>query len=431
MRWLLNCLYLDLLFCALPYWLWKVPQARRYRAGLLQRLGFLPRMDEGQQRLWIHCSSVGEASIPRKLVRKFRETHADWEVVFSTFTDTGAERLHKLYPDCRVFYWPLDLSFCVENSLQRVRPSAVVLVELEVWPNFMDACARRGVPVCVVNGRISQGASHTLRCVSRLVRRLWDPLKLCCARSGVDARRFGEAGIEKDRVANLGSLKYDALTMQADADKVEKLREQFRLNPDAPVLVAGSTHSGEEDVLCQVYIELKREFPDLRLIMVPRHIERAEKVAARIGSLNLPLSRKTELDADRTVVTGEEVILVDTIGDLVACYELASCVFVGRSLKAPGGGQNMMEPAALGKPVIVGQYTGNFDPEMALLKQKDAVIEVQNAEDLWRQCHRLLSDPEFAAALGRRARAAVLRSQGATERTLHRLEDMLSQNGLV
>ncbi len=430
MRWLLNCLYLDVLFCALPYWLWKIPQARRYRAGVPERLGFSPRMDDGRRRLWIHCSSVGEASIPRKLVEEFRESYPDWDVVFSTFTDTGAERLRKLYPDCTVFYWPLDLSFCVENCLNRVEPSAVVLVELEVWPNFMDACARMGIPVSIINGRISDRSAHALRCLSRLVPRLWKPVELCCARSGVDARRFAATGIGEERVFNLGSLKYDALHMQADSDKVKALQRQFRLAPDAPVLVAGSTHPGEEDIICQVYVELKREFSDLRLIIVPRHIERAEKVAARIGSFNLPFSRKTELDADRTSVTGDEAILVDTIGDLVACYDLATCVFVGRSLKPPGGGQNMMEPAALGKPVLVGPHTGNFKPEMALLKQEDAVLQVQDAEELWRQLHRLLSDRQFARAQGGRARAAVLRSQGATMRTFRKLQRMLEGKGL-
>ena len=149
MRWILNAFYLDFLLLAAPYWLWKLPQARRYRAGLLERLGFVRRMRGGVRRLWIHAASVGEASVPQNLVALFREAHPDWEVVFSTLTDTGADRLRSLYPDCPVFYWPLDLSWCVAESLERVEPDAVLLVELEVWPNYLLSCRERGIPVAV------------------------------------------------------------------------------------------------------------------------------------------------------------------------------------------------------------------------------------------------------------------------------------------
>lgn len=426
MRWLLNCLYL----CTVPYWLWKLPQARRYRAGIPERLGYAPAMDPGLRRLWVHCSSVGEASIPRTLVNLFRRSHPRWQVVFSTFTDTGADRLRELYPDSMVFYWPLDLTFCVSRALERVKPSLVLLVELEVWPNFMDACLRRGVPVAIVNGRISESSVRGLKSLSRLCGRLWEPVELCCARSPGDAKRLQRAGLPGDRVKTTGSLKYDALTMKADQERLDELRQLFGLEADASVLVAGSTHPGEEEVVCQVYLELKREHPSLRLILVPRHIERARQVASDVRSMNLPMARKTELDADATAVTGEEVILVDTIGDLVNCYGLASCVFVGRSLLPPGGGQNMMEPAALGKPVVVGPHTGNFEPEMDLLRREKGVLVVADADDLWKQCHRLLSDRDAAESLGQRARESVIRSQGAAERTLRELQGMLLRHGL-
>ena len=431
MHWLLDCLYAGAGLTATPYWLWKLPQARRYRAGLLERFGLAPRMDPDTPRLWIHAASVGEAGIPRTLVQQFRLSHADWQVVFSTFTDTGASRLRELYPDCPIFYWPLDFSFAVEKALQRVRPSAVALVEQELWPNFLCACGRYGVPVAVVNGRISASSARLARGLCRFFPDYWDALKLCCARSEDDAGRFRDGGLDADRIEVTGSLKYDTLPEEADPDAVERLRERFGISPDQKVLVGGSIHPGEEEILCDVFVGLREQFPSLRLLLAPRHIERAPAVASTVRGRKLPLVQKSRLDAGQQEAGGDEVILVDTIGDLVDCYGLADCVFVGRSLVPPGGGQNMMEPAALGKPVLVGPHTGNFEPEMRYLRRRDAVRVVDGPGELAGACRELLSDPERAEALGQRARKAVQESRGATPTTLRLLEGMLRQQGLL
>ncbi len=428
MHWLLDCLYAEAAALAAPYWLWKIPQARRYRAGLLERVGLAPQMDPDTPRLWVHAASVGEAGIPRTLVQQFRLSHTDWEVVFSTFTDTGASRLRELYPDCTIFYWPLDFSFSVEHAIRRISPSAVALVEQELWPNFLGACRRHDVPVAVVNGRISSSSARLARGLNRFFPRLWEPVKLCCARSEDDARRFGEAGLDADRIEVTGSLKYDTLPDEADEDAVGALRRSFNISPDQKVLVGGSTHPGEEEMLCDVYLGLREQFPSLRLVLVPRHIERAPAVARAVRNRNLPLVQKSRLGS-RDEAGGNEVILVDTIGELVDCYGLADCVFVGRSLVEPGGGQNMMEPAALGKPVLVGPHTGNFEPEMKYLRKRDAVRVVQSAGELAGACRDLLSDPRQAQDLGRRAREAVRESRGATPTTLRLLEEMLRSQG--
>jgi len=428
MHWLLDCLYAEAVMLAAPYWLWKVPQARRYRAGLLERIGLAPQMDPDTPRLWVHTASVGEAGIPRTLVQQFRLSHTDWEVVFSTFTDTGAGRLRELYPDCPVFYWPLDFSFSVDRAIRRVRPSAVALVEQELWPNFLGECRRHSVPVAVVNGRISSSSARLARGLNRFFPHLWDPVKLCCARSEDDAHRFADAGLDADRVEVTGSLKYDTLPDEADDEAVESLRRGFNISPDQKVLVGGSTHPGEEEMLCDVYVGLREQFPSLRLLLAPRHIERAPAVARAVQNRNLPLVRKSRLGTQEEA-DGNEVILVDTIGDLVDCYGLADCVFVGRSLVEPGGGQNMMEPAALGKPVLVGPHTGNFEPEMKYLRRRDAVRVVQSPGELAGTCRDLLSDPEQAQQLGRRARRAVQESRGATPTTLRLLEQMLHSQG--
>jgi len=429
MRWILNSLYANFLALAAPYWLTRVPRARRYRAGLLQRLGLAPRLGAGP-RLWVHCASVGEASIPRKLVERFRQRHPHWDIVFSTFTDTGADRLRELYPDCTVFYWPLDLSPCTDAALRRVRPDAVLLVELEAWPNFMLGCRARGIPVAIVSGRINPASVRTLRGLSRLCGRIWDAVSLCCARSASDAERFEQAGMPRERIVETGSLKYDVLTLEIDPARQAELRALFALAQDAPVIVAGSTHPGEDAVLCRVRERLAERHPGVRLILVPRHIERAAAVARELGAAGVPVARKTELESG-AAADGTEVILVDTIGDLTACYALATVAFVGRSLLPPGGGQNMMEPAALGKPVAVGPWNGNFEPEMELLRARNAVCVVEGEDALAKELDRLLSDPEAAGRLGERAREAVLESRGAAERTLEEIQAVLAERGLL
>jgi 3-deoxy-D-manno-octulosonic-acid transferase len=425
MHLLLDCLYVLGGALLLPYWLYKLPQAPRYRAGLLERLGRSPELPPEPKRLWIHCASVGEAAIPRRLVAELAERHPNWETVFSTNTDTGAARLRELYPESTVFYMPLDLSLAAWSALQRIRPDVVVLVELELWPNFVDACRRRGVPVAIINGRIGAGSRAMLGLLGRLWGRLWDAVSVCCARSADDAEGFAAAGMPPERVFECGMLKCDGLSVEADASKLRHLHELFAIDPRSAVLVAGSTHRGEEVAVATAYRDLKRDRRDLRLIIAPRHVERAGEVLAAVRARGLPVAAKTDLEAGRATASGDEVIVVDTIGDLVDCYALATCVFVGRSLVPPGGGQNVMEPAALGKPVLVGPHMANFAPEMRMLRDAGAAVVVRSRAELARQVAHLLAEPAEVERMGRAGRRTITDSRGATRRTMERLEPLL------
>lgn len=425
MRRILDALYCPALFGALPYWLCKIPQARRYRAGVIERLGFVTPRESSRKCLWIHCASVGEASIPRELVRRFRERHPDWQIVFSTMTDTGAERLRKLYPGSGVFYWPLDLSGCVDRALDRVRPDMLLLVEQELWPNAILGFRAAGVPVGIINGRIRQSSVPFVRTLIRLLRPISEAIRFCCARSEADAERYASVGLLRSRISVSGSLKYEALDAEVSPEEVEKLRSLFGFSPESPVLVGGSTHPGEESLIAQVWDNLRKEYPDLRLVLAPRHIERADQLAVELSSAGFQVVRKTDLEDSAAQPDDDCLVLVDTIGDLVACYAMATCVFVGRSLFPPGGGQNMMEPAALGRPVIVGEHTGNFDPEMEILNDSRAVIQVGDEEELQRVCARLLGNPAERKELGRNARNAIRKNQGAAAKTIQHVERLI------
>jgi 3-deoxy-D-manno-octulosonic-acid transferase len=425
---LLDCLYVLVGLCLLPLWLYRLPRAHRYRAGLMQRLGGSPRLEPGVPRLWLHCASVGEAGIPRRLVERLLQDYPGWQVVFSTSTDTGARRLRELYPDGTVFYMPLDLSWCVRRALERVRPRLVMLVELEVWPNFMLGCRKLGVPVAIVNGRISPASRRWVPRVQRHLRGLWDAVAVCCARSRDDAAGFVQVGMAAAKVHVCGSLKYDVLPTRTDEAKAQRLAALFGIEPGAPVLVAGSTHRGEEALLATVYRDLRLRHRRLRMIIAPRHVERAAEAATAVAARNLPVARKSELDGGRQLPR-DAVIVVDTIGDLLDCYALATCAFVGRSLLPPGGGQNVMEPAGLGVPVIVGPHTGNFRPEMEVLREKGAAVVVAGRRELTAAVDRLLSAPDEVLRMGSAARCVILESQGATQRTLERLAPLLQGAG--
>ena len=425
MIWLLDCLYLALGACLLPLWLVNLPRARRYRAGLRQRLGWPPRLPPDRKRLWIHCASVGEAAIPRLLVEQFRKRHPDWQIVFSTNTDTGTARLRALYPGATVFFMPLDLSPCVALALRRIAPSLLVLVELEVWPNMAAACAERRIPIAIVNGRINEGSQRLLGALRRLYPRLWRGVPVCCARSAEDAEGFARAGLPVDRIFNCGMLKCDQPARELPPEELARLRALFHIAPGVPVLVAGSTRAGEESILAEAFRDLTRKYRRLRMIVAPRHVERAREAMAAVRGRGLPAVAKTDLDTGWNAATGNEVIVVDTIGDLPACYALATAAFVGGSLIPPGGGQNVMEPAAQGKPVLTGPHTANFRPEMEMLAAAGAVQVVRDASELTDELDRLLLDPARVERMGAAGRRTVEANRGASERTLKHLEALM------
>ncbi|MFP4176931.1 MAG: 3-deoxy-D-manno-octulosonic acid transferase, partial [Candidatus Brocadiia bacterium] len=424
-RHLLDAIYAVVLFWISPLWLLHIPRAPRYRAGLLQRLGVVPVREGDEPCLWIHCASVGEAAIPSTFVERFAQRHPEWNIVLSTCTNTGARRLEELYPDCRVIYWPLDISFCVDAALQRVRPSLVLLVEQEMWPNFLLGCREQSIPVGVINGRIGEGSARFVRCLARLLPPVLDPVQFCCARSDEDARRYCSVGLDRGLVRVSGSLKYESLPDGANEEGVKTLEKLFAVRDSDSVLVAGSTHDGEEVAVATIWRRLRGEDGNVRLIVAPRHIERAAQVAGELEEAGFRVARKTEIEETDRGVEEDEIILVDTIGDLVDCYGLATCVFVGRSLYPPGGGQNMMEPAALGRPVIVGPHTGNFEPEMQVLRRENAVIEVDDEEELMRVLRSLIPDCDRRDELSRNARRAIEVNKGAVLETLRVVENTL------
>ncbi len=428
MRYLLDLVYLLALLLLSPWLLYKALTTGKYRRGMWCKLTGRAFLRGGPAPCaWFHGVSVGEIHLLCQVVARFRKRHPDWECVISTTTDTGHDEARKRFPDLAVFYWPLDLSWAVNRALRRVRPSLVVLAEGELWPNFLAAARRRGVPVMVVNGRMSPRSFARYRRLAWLTRRLWGRVDRYAVQTEEYAANFRALGAPSARVHVTGNIKYDGVEMDRHNGRTQNLRRLLAVGPDALVWIAGSTQDPEEDVALDIFQNLQGEYPHLRLIIVPRQKDRFDAVAALLRGRGQPFLRRSELTPGSVSPAGQRVVLVDTIGELGALWGLADVAFVGGSLDGRRGGQNMIEPAAYGAAVVFGPHVWNFRVDAARLVDDGAAVRVADAAVLEATIRRLLGDPAERERLGQAARRLVAGQQGATERTLDLLDELLRQ----
>ncbi len=422
---LLDIVYSGGVLLASPVLAYKALTSAKWRTGYRERLGGVAPREGDAPCAWVHAVSVGEMNLVRPLVQALAKERPDCEIVLSTATNTGRATAERLYPGRRVFYYPLDFSWAVGRSLSRIRPSLILLVELEVWPNLLSAAARRGVPVAIVNGRLSEGAFRRYRLIGPLVARWLRNVALFCVQSPTYAERLKALGAPADRVVVTGNMKFDAAPAAPEGLKAElqNLAASFGLGPDEPLLIGGCTWPGEDEALLDMYPRLKRQFPALRLLLAPRQADRFGPVEQLVRRAGLPCIRRSALKEGRTGGPGA-VILLDTLGELGRLYALGTLVFVGGSL-IPRGGQNTIEPSALAKPVLFGPHTANFRDVNEELLAHGAARRVADAAELEAALRDLLARPEAAAEMGRRARQVVDKHRGATRRTIEALGPFL------
>jgi 3-deoxy-D-manno-octulosonic-acid transferase len=428
MRFLLDAVYILAAIGVSSLVLYRMARQGRYRSGWGQRFGRLDRKDPQKKCIWLHAVSVGEVNAAQTLVAEIEKQFGDFEVVISTTTDTGFARARKLFgPKLQVFYFPLDLSWVVRRAFERIRPSVCLLMELEVWPNFVFAAHQRGIPVVVLNGRISDRSFSRYRRIKAITRTFFGKLDMVLAQTQEYAERFRALGCPADRVLVTSSLKYDTAQVADGVQGAETLAGQLNLG-DAKLWVAGGTGNDEEKIVLEVYRSLLQDgrFDGLRLAVVPRKPERFDEVAQLIEQMGLPLVRYSRLKAGTMHATNDKaVILGDTMGDLRKFYSLAGVVFVGRSL-VPMGGSDMMEAAALGKCTLFGPHTFNFRQTVDALLEGRGAIQVADQDDLLRTMKKCLSEPEYAGTIARSGQAVIRQNQGATARTMDVLRNLLA-----
>ena len=418
---LLNALYLVVALLALPWVAWRRFSGGRPVAAPWRR--FTGRVDvappePGVARIWLHGVSVGEvqllATLAAELTRQAEAEGRRIECVISSATTTGLEVAGRRFGPDRTFPCPLDFTWAVGRVFDRVRPAVLVLGELELWPNLLAAAARRGIPVVVANARMSERSAGGYARIRPLVRRMLGRVTVVSARSQADADRFTALGAACVRVA--GSMKFDGVRGDRDAAEVRRLRSLAGFAADDVVFLAGSTQAPEERLAAEAFLAVRGRHPAVRLVIVPRHVERTAEVAATLDALGLRWQARSRLEADG-VDPAARVLLVDTTGELSAWWGTATIAFVGGSLDGSRGGQNMLEPAAYGAAVCFGPHTRNFRDEVALLLAADAAVVVADGPALTAFVARCLAQPPSAEALGHRAAALVARERGATADT--------------
>jgi len=417
---------------ASPFWLAK-PSARRKVLGAFRhRMGKVSPRDQTHPAILLHAVSLGEVNATTALVRMLRDRRPDLHYIISTTTQTGWDRARQLYgtdSDIILIRYPLDFSHAVERVLDALHPALVVLMELEVWPNFLGRCKQRGIPAILANGRLTTRSFARYKLIRPVAAAMFRRLNRLCVQDEIYAERFIELGAPPHHVEITGTMKFDSALI---ADRVEgdhELAQAIGLGPALnPVWVCGSTGPGEEEIILRQYRELLKRFSRLRLVIVPRKPERFDEVAALIESFRFRVLRRSRREPMPVDPPIPPVILGDTMGELRTFYSLATIVFVGRSLVDLGSrqhGSDMIEPAALAKPIIVGPFTANFAGAVRKLRAAEALLEADDGPSLGESVRVLLHTPTEATAMGKRAQDVVRREQGATGRHVEAILGLL------
>ena len=401
-----------------PIWLYRMIRHGRYRADIGQRFGAVPVAYGLQPTIWIHGVSLGEVNAARTLVAELHAQLPDFRVVISTTTDTGMAAAKKTFGrDHVVFRWPLDFTFAVRRALKRQKPSLVVLIEGEAWPNFLAACNRRDIPAVIVNARLGASKGYPrYKKLGRLASGLFNRLTAIGCQDESYAKMYRGLNVLPEKVHVTGMMKFDTAGLGDHVDGQDALAAAMGIEPGEPLIVAGGTGDGEEAICLDVLSAVRMKCPAARMAIVPRKPERFEEVARLIASRGLTFARRSEQpDGSPAPEPRPDVLLGDTMGELRKFYALAGAVFVGRSL-VPMGGSDMIEAAALGKPTAFGPFTFNF-PQADQLAEHGCARE-PDAEALAGRLTAWLTDPQAAEADGRRGQDYVRGQAGATRRNV-------------
>ena len=417
---ILDAVYLLVAMLALPWVAWRKLSGGRPVAAPWRRFtGRLPPLEAkgDSPRVWLHGVSVGEVNLLHRLAEEIRRVDPAIDCVASSSTTTGLELATARFGPQRTFPCPLDFSWAVKAAIDQVRPDLIVLGELELWPNLLGIAQARGIPVFVANGRMSDRSLRGYRRLGGIARRMLSRLELVLARSDEDADRFRALGATAVEVT--GSMKFDGVACDRAAAGVRALASLAGLG-DGPVFVAGSTQAPEELLAIDALLAVSPDHPGLRLLIVPRHVERAAEIARLLDSKGVRWQRRSRLEADGADPEAR-VLLVDTTGELSRWWGTATVAFVGGSLDGKRGGQNMLEPAAYGVPLCFGPHTWNFREEVAMLLAAGGAEVVHDGRELEAFVRRALGDRSWSDAMASAARSLVEANRGAVGRTAERV----------
>lgn len=402
--------------------------SRGRKPAFAERFGFAPgdlAVPGGERPILVHAVSVGETIAVKPLLKGLKERFPGRRIVLSNTTETGRSVARNLPEADLCVYFPFDYRFAAREFLGRIRPALILVVETEIWPNFLGTAREMGIPVVMVNGRISDRSFGRYLRLSWFFSRVLGDFARFCMQSGEDARRIVAIGAPADRVEVAGNLKYDIPVAPLSPEEMAEMRSRFRIPPDIPLFTAGSTHQGEEEAVLAAYLRQIAAGNELFMVLAPRHPERAPQVAECLRRERVSFTLRSQL-ADRSgPFRPGEVLLVDTVGELMRFYAISDMVFVGGSL-APTGGHNILEPASLRVPVLFGPHMSNFRESAALILQHGGGLQVRDGEELAAALGTLLKDGERRRAMGENGARLLEENSGSTRLHLEVVEKLLA-----
>ena len=432
MYWLYNILLLIYWATLIPMLIYRLIHEEGFYQRIKQSIGFLP--DELKEKIsnrhaiWVHAASVGEIVAASPIVREMRKKHPDEVIIVSVVTATGFRMAHQIIKGADgILYFPLDLPYLTNRILTIVNPQAIVLVETEIWPNFLRIAADKKIPVMMMNGRISQRSAVRYRLITFFTRRVLSTIYVFCMQSRIDAQYIIDIGADPNKVIVTGNTKYDqTYGIVTDEEKKRYLKELGFDENTYPIMIAGSTHKGENVSVYKAFCNIRNHFPGAKLIIAPRYIHQADLIYDEGVKHGVTMVKRSDMVAGKQIAGPYDGVLLDTIGELGRVYSLGDLIFVGGSL-AHIGGHNILEPAAHGKPIVVGPNMFNFVEIFDLLSSRGACVMVRNEEEFIDTCLDILIHPEKAEEMKRHCLEIVEENQGATKKNLDELQRLLDE----
>jgi 3-deoxy-D-manno-octulosonic-acid transferase len=425
---LYNFLLTILLILVIPYFLLRSLISKRFRKALPQRMGFF-KSPSFKRPIWVHAASVGEVFCSIPLLKKIKKEFPRSKIVLTTMTSTGNETAKFHLPEAdQILFVPIDHPLIIRRAIKKIQPGLLLIAETELWPNLLRGCGKKGISIILFNGRISQKSFRRYLSLKFFFKECLKYISLFLMQTEEDQKRVVEIGGESQKTRAVGNSKFDQTFPSFTQEAMGEMAKALGVHGQEKILIAGSTHSGEEEVLVSLYKELKKIEPHLVLILAPRHLERLEEVERILRKEAISWLRKTSLPmgAGKSDQESPEVILLDTMGELTGIYSLGTLVFVGGSLVRIGG-HNPLEPLFFRKCVLFGPYMFNFLEISSRLIETGGAIQVSGEEELFSQLKRLLFDEDTRKKVGEKGYQFLQKHQGATERMFEEIRPFLSK----
>ncbi|MFQ5454918.1 MAG: 3-deoxy-D-manno-octulosonic acid transferase [Nitrospirota bacterium] len=417
----------------IPFLLIKLALQKKYRTGIKERIGLIPDeisiKTKGKMVFWVHAVSVGEVTAAIPLINAIKERYPHWVIIISTVTETGNSIARERFPENDVIFFPLDIIFIVKSVIEKINPSLFIFMETEIWPNILYLLSRKNIPSILINGRISSRSFKRYNRIRPFLRKVLERITLFSMQSDRDVEHIVKLGADPEKAIRTGNIKYDQ-SITKDIDDPNVLRKELNIGEGIDIIIAGSTHEGEEKEILRSYSHLLKKGHKIILIIAPRHLDRIEKIIDLTRIMDIRYIRKSQINRETPSISRGDIIILDTLGELSRYYQIAAIVFVGGSL-VPVGGHNILEPAASGKAVIFGPYMDNIAEISEEFKKRGCGIEVSDSSEFTQKAEELLTDKKLLKKIEGDALQLIKENQGVVLTNIELIDKTINSYRLI